>query len=502
MSFINSHTICEIEEYDGIRYIARMSADGSIFHTPVDEIDKKIDADLNDYISACCWPLPTQITPNTDIEDGQHIEHERSGDGADTIPFWIRSISRRIIMFLEENLYLKDDRYSALLVNFIFNSYFPDVFTFAPRIILTGSTACGKSRLQDIIGDLAYHGYATVKPTLAVLIRLIDNYKITAVIDEIQRLKGKDKDALEDIYLSGNKRGKVVSRTNMNTLKVESYEIYAPLMVSKKAGSFLDDDVENRAFVLNMISNSTKKIPPIVDEKRLTQIRTELYSLQTLYKMHPDRFNFKEIFEESIRELTERDEEGNLLCSKTGGCNTELIGRSLDLATTYYTLSKMTGTETEILSLLCENQYNNKEHQKDTKIGHIYAALINCIITKGNENPLNLFNEIITRVSTKEIQEEYNTQQMNGGDQITKWDAISTRRVTDTLADIGFTMGKISGGRSAIANTPDMLEIFMDNLERYGSEEEQKQINNLAKRGVYRPKLTSKLTNSPLLTES
>ena len=482
MSFVNDQTICEIEEYEGIRYIVRRSVEGGLTHTPINELSKG-DEDLIDYVQACCWKLPLKITPNFDIE-GHHIDQDMM-EGPDSIEGWINSISNRIRWILDKNLYFKDDRYPAIVTNFILNSYFPNVFEYAPRIILTGSTVCGKTRLQDIIGELAYHGYTTIKPTFAILIRLINNYRITPIIDEIQRLKGHDKEDLEDIYLSGNKKGKTISRVNMNTLKVQTYEIYAPLIVSKKTGAFLDDDIENRAFVINMVANRNKKIIPIVDTEELANIRTELYSLQALYKMFPERFRFKELFTESIRLLTETDENGNLLCfDRSGEGNSALLGRSLDLATTYYTLSRLTGTESEILSNLTENQICNAERMKDTLEGRVFRALLSKIQATAYSNALYQFDRIIENVTTKDIQEEYNDQLQDGGNLRTNLDSISCNKVTRTLHDIGFTIGPTTGNRSSIRYTPDLDDIFNNCLERYGSEEDQKVIYNLQKRGI------------------
>lgn len=449
---------------------------------PVSDITDN-DTEIKDLISAACWQLPSRIDPFRD-EDGSKIEYESPENLIDRFT----TIGNRINSLLEKSMYFKDDRYPAVCVNFIFNSYFKREFRYAPRIILSGSTQSGKTRLQNIMAALCYRAFATIKPTFASLFRLIHRYDITPIIDEIQRLKGTSKDDLEDIFLSGDQKNRPIVRTNMNTLKTESFNIYSPMMISKKAGGYTPEDMENRSFSLKMIENRKKEISPTLDLKELESIRNNLYSLYALYCIHPEAFRMEELFDESVRHLTEKDSDGNHVCDFLRSDNTKdsLKGRALDIATTYYPLSRLTGTESEILSLLTEEQHYSAERLKETTESQIFHSLITCCKSYADNYGILGFGDIFTRISTKDVVDTYNNLMNAEGNQRSSMDLMTGHRVTRTLRDLGFEIKKGNANRSFIRWTPDIENVLDTNLDKFGSEEDQQILEFLRKRGMKR----------------
>jgi len=471
---------CEIIDNEGTPTIAVYDGyENRLRYIPLHELSDDRDKWAWDMSNAVCWQLPTNIDPLGGEAYYDDWTWEKVQDR-------FVNIANRILRLLERSMYFKDYRYPAICVNFIFNSYFRDCFRYAPRMILSGSTQSGKTRLQNIQAGLCYRGFATIKPTFASMFRLINNYQITPIIDEIQRLKGSPRDDLEDIFLSGDQQNRPIVRTNMNTLKTESFNIYAPMIVSKKAGGYTPEDMENRSFSLKMIENRNKKIDPTLDLKEIESIRNDLYSLHALYRIHPEVFHLEELFQKSIGELTEKDSAGRHVCDylRASNDNESLIGRSLDIATTYYPLSRLTCTEADILSLLTDEQRYSTERLKETIESRIHHSLVLCCNQYAKDHGVSGFGDIITRVPTKDITDLYNRIQEEDGNQRNSMDRITGNKVTRTLRDLGFDIRTGTGGKSYIKWTEDIDNILDINQEKFGTEEDQVMLEILRKRGM------------------
>ncbi|UAL08240.1 MAG: hypothetical protein KRP56_03055 [Candidatus Methanogranum gryphiswaldense] len=497
----DGRAVYEFEEVDGIVNFVE-SQTISCEHTPISRIPKDR-TDVWDYYSAHCWKLPAKINPHQDWS-GIYINHENP----EMILGWISEITGKILRLLDRSMYFKDERHPALIVNFIFNTYLKDAFDYAPRIILTGGTDSGKSRLLEILGELSYHGFLIVRPTFAIMFRMIDAYNTTPIIDEAQRLREDARRDLEDIFLSGTQKDAMIPRCNNNSLKPETFKVYSPLVMSNKAGTFTAEDIENRGFRINLIPNRIKKIDPLLDKDGFLEIRTELYSLRALYKMHPECFGLKDLIKEAIHELTETDDQGNMITDfiRTDGERGRLKNRSLQIAITYYTLSKLTGTESDILSLLTEEDRNNMERNKDTKEGAVFRAYIQCCKDKSEDYPLYGYLDIMTSVSSKEIQEKYNLNLLESGNQKTTLDQITANSVSRTMKDISLEMsydaGKGRGGhRNGVKIVKNLDEYIYMNEDRYATEIESEILRDLHSRRSLK-KLTSKLTDNEKLAES
>jgi len=484
----HSLRVCEIVEIGGRRQAAIIDGKGNdgqigdvVRYIPLSDLNEKDDQAVLDMINAVCWQLPSRIDPFRD-ENEQKIEYEFT----DQLYARFTKIAQRIYRLLGQSMYFKDDRYEAVCINFIFNSYFKDTFHYSPRIILSGTTVSGKTRLQNILAALCYRGFATIKPTFASMFRLIDRYSVTPIIDEAQRLKGERRDDLEDIFLSGDQKNRPIVRTNMNTLKTESFNIYGPMVISKKAGGYTPEDMENRAFTLKMIENRSKKLVANLDYEELTAIRNDLYSLYALYRIRPEAFKLADLFAESVRHLTDGDEDGRRICDfvRTDNMRTNLTGRSLDIATTYYTLSRLTTTEEDILSLLTDEQAYSSERLKDTNEAGIFHSLMICCQEHAKNNSLLRYPDMILRVPTRDITELFNRDQEESGNQRNSMERITGHRVTRTLKDMGFETGKGNHGLSYIKWAKDLDNVLDINLDKFGSEEDRDILEKIRRRKV------------------
>ena len=475
---------CEVSETDGIQNIAvidGLNGNDTVRYIPVhDLINPKEDQIIIDMVNAMCWPSVGKIDPYF-REGGYDLNRE----DPESIQEQFQRIAMRIARVLERSMYFKDERYAAVVINFIFNSYFKDAFHFAPRIILLGSTVSGKSRLQEIVSGLCYRGFWTQRPTFAALKRLMNMYRITPLVDEVQRLKGQARNDLDEIFFSGDQKGRKLTSVNMISLKTEAFNTFGPMLISLKAGGYTEEDQDNRSFMLYMLENRSKQIDPALDLKEIESIRTDLYSLYALYKIHPEAFNFDKLIEESTRWLTERD-------PKTGECisdqfrsdeRTPIKGRALDIARTYYTLSRLTFTEEDVLSVLSEEQRHASDRLKDSTEAGIFHSLMICCRNKSNDISAGWgYEDIIEKVSTKEITDCYNALLQDTGNQRNTMDSITGNRVTRVLQHMGFKTRSGTGRMTFITYTNETDGIIDLHLYKFGSEEDQDIMKYLKRR--------------------
>jgi hypothetical protein len=307
------------------------------------------------------------------------------------------------------------------------------------------------------------------------LFRLIHRYGITPIIDEVQRLKGERREDLDDIFLSGDQKNRPIVRTNMNTLKTEAFRIYGPMIISKRAGGYTAEDMDNRSITIKMIENRSKKIDPSLDTEELAAIRNDLYALYALYMVHPEAFKFEEFLKESIRQLTEKDDRGRTVCDVTYEIGKELRGRMLDIATTYYTLSRLTSTELDTLSLLTDEQHYTSERQKDGLEADITHSMMLCWegYTKEYNQTKKRYSELLCRVPTKNITEMLNSDQRDKQNRRINTDHVSGHKVTRTIRDMGFEIRIGQGNLSFIKWTKDLDELLDLNVDKFGSEEDR-----------------------------
>ena len=468
----------------------------------IGDFDKKEDPLMYRFVNAACWDFPTRINP-IEYSDGRIIDYQDWEQIRDIF----RMIAARITRILYRSMYFtKEDEYIAICVNFIFNTYFKDVFEYAPRIILTGSTISVKSRLQAIMGHLCYRGYYSVRPTAATLFRMIHLFDITPIIDEVQNLHSQSKSDMLDIFYNGDKKGCKIPRINPNTLAPESFNIYGPMMISNKAGGPLTEDTKNRAFTIKMLGNTSKSLDVVLDVDELTSIRNDLYSLFALYRIHPESFRLKELFIESIEHISGTD--GNRICDylRANPYAKPLENRSKDIATTYYPLARLTSTEEEILKILTEEQQYSAERLKETMEAHMFRSFTKCSWDIYHTNPLATYDQIIKGVLTKTITDTYNEYMRETGNVINPTiDGIKSNKVTRMMRDMGFSIRKGNGNQSYIDWTPETDNAIMVNLGKFGTDEEKKMISLIKKRGVSRDgtfKNNSDLKNNSKTTGS
>jgi hypothetical protein len=482
---------CEVVEIEGMKHIASCEKDsGKILFTPIKDLTERDTYQLSLH-KAMCWPIPGHIKPH-EGKDGQHIDFEI---GHDKVKERFQDIAQRILRLLDASMYFQDERYPALILNFIFDSYFSGAFKYAPRLIIKGSTSSGKTRLQEILSRLSYRGYRMTQPTFSVVFRMIHSFGLTPIIDEIQSMDRGTMNELMQIYKCGDRWDGTIPRTNPVTFAPESFNVYAPMAISIRTGGAIADEIGNRAFIIKMIENRNKDIVVMLDDAEIDSIRTDLYSLYALWCINPDLFNFEDCIRETIHEICDC-EKGTCSANITHDLRNrkKLMSRIRDIGIPYYTLAKLTHTDKEILEILYDEQDSNADRMKETLEGNVFHALMACVSKKKFENPLLNFEDIVGETSTNEIQNEFNISVAEQGNNKGKFEEIKTRRITLILDGMAFMIKRGSKNKSFIDINAHFKETFETNLEKYGSDEDREIYKSFQKRNK------SGLTTDPLET--
>jgi len=140
--------------------------------------------------------------------------------------------------------------YCAVVACWIVGTYFFPLFTTYPRLHITGERGCGKSKLLGRIWTLAFNGLSYVSPTPAILFRLIEPFRPTLCLDEMEELPRP----IEQIFNSGYKVGGSVPRAEERGqgggYGVQQYAVYAPMALGSIAE--LKDTPRDRAIVVRL----------------------------------------------------------------------------------------------------------------------------------------------------------------------------------------------------------------------------------------------------------
>lgn len=121
----------------------------------------------------------------------------------------------------------------ALLATWTMGSYFFPLFLAYPRLSLAGEKGSGKSKLMTVLSATAFNALLMVNPTPAVLYRLVQEFRPTLLLDEVEGFSKEDAREILAIVNSGYKAGATVPRCEGKEQKrVESFQVYAPLALA------------------------------------------------------------------------------------------------------------------------------------------------------------------------------------------------------------------------------------------------------------------------------
>lgn len=171
---------------------------------------------------------------------------------------------RNIIDILKEFLDLKEEYYNIIAL-WTIGTYFHGKFPSFPFLFFNAQKGSGKSRVMNLIVNLARDGSLANSMTEAVLFRTTG----TLAIDEFEGLTRKGGEGLRELLNSAYKRGAVVRRMKQEkTLRgseqvVEEFLVYRPLLLANIWG--MEEVLGDRCISLIIEKSTNKKITNLIE---------------------------------------------------------------------------------------------------------------------------------------------------------------------------------------------------------------------------------------------
>jgi energy-coupling factor transporter ATP-binding protein EcfA2 len=455
---------CEAEIKNGERYVAVCKRDlTKIDHIPLQELP-----DTDPYFkylktTDMLWPLPNEITLYE--YRGMHTDWET---GHKDVTYRVYDISKRILHCIENYTDLQDDLDPVKILLFVLNSYFVHPFKKALRLLVKGTSGSGKSRILEILMLLCHHGESVIEGTRASVQRMIQHNDATPLLDETRDMKKEMLTEVLQIWKSGDSPLGKITRVNQNTGLLETHSVYAPMFVSALNDGGFGIEIKNRAFVINMIESGRRL--PRLNEKEFDDLRTDLYSLFALFRLHPKLFGINDLIEESARQLGEN---GDYTVNVEYAINTkeELIGRGFDIALTAFTLAKLTGDEgieRDTLLALYDMRKKLKKSYRDETDADILCAFMEIIECKKGDSEFTRYDldldlsTIAREITTVEIKDKHNSMRTAQGNNDGGRKDAETRTITTRLEAMGIEI--IRNGKGSGKSTIDVSGNFEKNL--------------------------------------
>ena len=183
-----------------------------------------------------------------------------------------------------------------LVTLFVLETWFVDVLNAVFYLDIRSSMGGGKTTLIEIIKILSRYGIIANDVSMAVIPRLIDRYKCTLVIDEIDQINIKSREDIYKILRTGYRRGQKYIRAKPKTFEPEVFDCYGAKAFNYR--SDVVDDLKSRSIPIDT-SISTDKSKPIINLHKETFLKEVIPYIWAYYMNSLPRVTF-------IRKLYER----------------------------------------------------------------------------------------------------------------------------------------------------------------------------------------------------
>ncbi|WP_400206614.1 hypothetical protein [Candidatus Methanarcanum hacksteinii] len=432
----------------------------------------KADMELLKLISLDAWPLPGNFTTDKTKTEAVKLDLREI----------IQDCAAMVENYLRKHISFVDEYYYHICSLFVISTYFGEISDIFPRLIITGDTQSGKSKLQTIMKDLCYRCVKIGNGSFSSSFRTIDLYSTTAIFEEAQDYTGPERKMLMNLFKEGFERGNKITRCNLNSLEPEFFESYSPMIISTKKTNILDEDVVNRSFLIKMIRTSDPKfVKQKRDAKETDAIRTALYHMKyvftvqrTYFDIHPEEktFDLISFISESVRMLTEDDVE----VQESPDSQIEhikfpdLMNRELDIAFALYPYARIVGHSAALFTLLLKSKVNNVRKMTisdNGKVFNVWMELASEICPRPKTKDQYLTAAL--RVSTRDMRDRYVKNAMEEGNIICDSDNIRTQDLRFPVEDMGFELeyGKSTNGKTFVVPNTSFKFLFESNMRIY-----------------------------------
>ena len=402
---------------------------------------------------------------------------------------------RRCYRYLSRFVYFSDHRYCAASVNHAIASFFSDQFKEFPLLIVNSTTGSGKTTFLKAMQMISYRGTHATSYSSAALTTLVNRYNVSLMLDEAG-VNLSDKTRGTGIYsllLCLSQRGSTL-RMIPETRNLEVSSVFAPTIITTR-GNSLQEDVVNRGMNIELgkISDDTSlESLTYLDEVRWdnpldnpSEICEDLHCLRLLTMesaQNPDapggiQFRrFRIMTTDGFRKV---DPDSGLYQYAVihDVPSVPIRGRLEDVATFFTTVGMTTKSERDMLTLVQERIEGVRLRNIDTPEGGLFNALLRLTIAdylkidpidfkpqSMDEPSFKLCKEIISRISTYAIREEYKNALSAEGQSV----STSPRTMTSQLTSLGFKLRAGSGNKRFIkVDDQAFEESFLSGISTY-----------------------------------
>lgn len=375
------------------------------------------------------------------------------------------NVSQRIAQFFHTNFRFLEKFAEEILTSIILDSYFKNEFQYALRMIIQGMPGSGKTNLLRAMAKLSYRGwFVPIGASAASIYHSMGDFNVTPMIDELQDYDQDTRRVIDNIIKGGILRGATISRTVPDAKRgwrTEFYNAYAPITFVNQSGSYLRDEVSHRSFNLYMVDMDDPTIPVLMDEREISDIRTELYTLRCIWLTHPEYMVFEKI--QSLKNLYIDTAEK---LQNPPPDWPRLTGRARDLATTAFTLARLQGCIEEMQEIFDDKHRRDDEMFASGADGEVFNALAEMLMAADPIVKYGRIGQRMKEISTRDIARHINearSEDREGG----RTDEIRTIVVTRKIKAMGLEIE--TGQKNNLTMISEKSEkMFLKLMNKYG----------------------------------
>jgi hypothetical protein len=169
-----------------------------------------------------------------------------------------------------------DARLYDVATGWVFTSWLREASNISPYFRLYGVRNCGKTRCLEVFQHLSYRGVLTPSVSEAALYRLIQDYKVSYLLDESEIYSTETKQAVQNVLNSGYRRGQLVLRCESaedGSIIVEGFDVFGPKAIAST--ETLKTTLESRCIPVTM-ERATRHLNFVVNAAEANQLRSRL----------------------------------------------------------------------------------------------------------------------------------------------------------------------------------------------------------------------------------
>ncbi|QHK16721.1 hypothetical protein JS82_00595 [Methanomassiliicoccaceae archaeon DOK] len=456
---------------------------------------------LRDLEASICWKLPTF----TRLE---HWKSELGGplgssesEAADIIEERtiriMSGIAERLTRYLQKLVCFADDNQAVASANYVIGSYFKDQFAVIPHLVVNSFTGSGKSTLLMAISKVMYRGVYRTNYSSAALTRLVHDYDVSLALDEMGRnmeSKSRGGDLYQFLLDVCSKEGGTIRFIN-DTRKIEVCKAYTPVVYATR-GDSVPEDICNRGLPIELgrlgndsmvySVNYLEDVPWEYPEDDPEMILEDLHCLKLLTESHRGtEYENLELggiwfkrFRNIIKDQLTRTipELGKYKYAYVHDLpSVPIMGRDMDRALLFATIGCTTKSEREMLSLIQQSIDGIRLRNIDSVEGGMFNAMLR-LIQRGymDSHPLDVkktevslrdCKELLNRITTKDIRDEYTDRERDLGHSV----PYSATTLTTRLVSLGFDLKQAYGNHRRINTDAKSFDRnFLTAIETFG----------------------------------